>query len=91
MRNYLTTGGKSQLTAFPEEEGIVSGMYSMEEKQRSGNHGRKRSAGRNRKINDCGLGGKNGNLLNILRQAGRNRGAEYCITSVPYRVQKFRE
>lgn len=75
MRNILLApGGKLQLTVFPEEEGIVSEKY----------RGKREASGRNRNINDCGLGGKNGNLLNILntREAGRSREVEYCITSV---------
>lgn len=47
------------------QESIASEVYIMEEKQGVGEHGKKKSAGRKRKINDCGLGRKNGNLLNI--------------------------
>ena len=39
--------------------------------------GRKRSAGRSRKINGCGLGGKNGNL-NILNSKHARRGTVKC-------------
>lgn len=73
MRN-IWANSKSWLTVFPGEESIVSETYSVEEKERSSSHGRRRSAGRNRKINDCGLVGKTGNLLNVLntRKAGGN-------------------
>ena len=81
MRNI-----QQQKRVFPEEEGTVSETCSVEEKERSGNHGgKKRSAGRSRKMNYCGLGGKNGNLLNVLntRQSCRKLAVQYCVTSVP--------
>lgn len=78
MRNIWVTGNKSW------EEGTLTETYSMEENEGSSDGGRKRSAGRKGEMNDCGLGGKNGNLLNVSNPKieGGNHKVWSCITSM---------